>query len=127
MIAGHLPEILIIAVVAVIFLGPKRLPEAGRGLGKALKGFKDETKGLREDLSSIKEETDGLKEQVTSIQTDVHKTVTSAVDPRVSEKSNQPSIDAHPLETTAHPAEPVAVGTAIDSHNRVPEPEKGEV
>jgi TatA/E family protein of Tat protein translocase len=113
MIAGHLPEILIIAVIAVIFLGPKRLPEAGRGLGKALKGFKDETKGLREDLSSIKEETDGLKEQVTNIQTDVHKTVAQSVDSRP--------------EATARPAKPVAVGTALDNQNRPHEPEKGEV
>jgi sec-independent protein translocase protein TatA len=127
MITGHLPEILIIAVVAVIFLGPKRLPEAGRGLGKALKGFKDETKGLRDDLSSIKEEADGLKEQVTSIHTDVHKTVTEAVSPLSKDESEEPSVDTHPVESTARPAEPVHVGTAIDNQNRAHEPEKGEV
>jgi sec-independent protein translocase protein TatA len=36
-----MPEMLIILVVALLVLGPKRLPEAGRGLGKGLREFKD--------------------------------------------------------------------------------------
>src|SRR4051794_37639158 len=35
------PELLIVLVLAVIVLGPKRLPEAGRSLGGGLRGFKD--------------------------------------------------------------------------------------
>ncbi len=31
----------IILVIAFVVLGPKRLPEAGRGLGEALRGFKE--------------------------------------------------------------------------------------
>lgn len=34
-------HILLILAVALIVLGPKRLPEAGRGLGSAIRGFKD--------------------------------------------------------------------------------------
>jgi sec-independent protein translocase protein TatA len=34
-------HLLLILVVALIVLGPKRLPEAGRGLGTAIRGFKD--------------------------------------------------------------------------------------
>ena len=34
-------ELAIVAVIALIVLGPKRLPEAGRGLGEAIRGFKD--------------------------------------------------------------------------------------
>jgi sec-independent protein translocase protein TatA len=34
-------HLLLILVVALIVLGPKRLPEAGRGLGSAIRGFKD--------------------------------------------------------------------------------------
>ena len=34
-------HVLLILVVALIVLGPKRLPEAGRGLGSAIRGFKD--------------------------------------------------------------------------------------
>jgi sec-independent protein translocase protein TatA len=34
-------HLLLILAVALIVLGPKRLPEAGRGLGSALRGFKE--------------------------------------------------------------------------------------
>jgi sec-independent protein translocase protein TatA len=34
-------HLLLILVVALMVLGPKRLPEAGRGLGSAIRGFKD--------------------------------------------------------------------------------------
>jgi sec-independent protein translocase protein TatA len=34
-------HLLVILVVALIVLGPKRLPEAGRGLGSAIRGFKE--------------------------------------------------------------------------------------
>src|SRR5205809_2682981 len=34
-------HLLLILVVALIVPGPKRLPEAGRGLGSAIRGFKD--------------------------------------------------------------------------------------
>jgi sec-independent protein translocase protein TatA len=34
-------HLLIIAVIALIVLGPKRLPEAGRGLGEAIRGFRE--------------------------------------------------------------------------------------
>ena len=36
-----LTHLLLIQVVALIVLGPKRLPEAGRGLGSAIRGIKD--------------------------------------------------------------------------------------
>ena len=34
-------HLLLVAIVAMIFLGPKRLPELGKGLGEGIRGFKD--------------------------------------------------------------------------------------
>jgi sec-independent protein translocase protein TatA len=34
-------HLLLILAVALVVLGPKRLPEAGRGLGSAIRGFKE--------------------------------------------------------------------------------------
>ncbi len=40
-----LSEILVIAVIALVVVGPKRLPEVARGLGEAVKAFQDAMKG----------------------------------------------------------------------------------
>ena len=36
-----IPELIIIAVIALLVFGPKKLPELGSGLGKAIKDFKN--------------------------------------------------------------------------------------
>ncbi|MBW4521675.1 MAG: twin-arginine translocase TatA/TatE family subunit [Scytolyngbya sp. HA4215-MV1] len=43
------PEVIIILVVAVLFFGPKKIPELGSTLGKTLRGFKEEIKKSDED------------------------------------------------------------------------------
>jgi sec-independent protein translocase protein TatA len=37
-----LPEVVIIAIVAIVIFGPKKIPELGNALGKTLRGFKEE-------------------------------------------------------------------------------------
>ena len=44
-----LPEILIVLVIALIVLGPKRLPDAGRSLGRGLREFKSAISGGEHD------------------------------------------------------------------------------
>ena len=39
-------HLLVIAVVAFLLFGAKRLPELGKGLGEGLKGFKEGLKGI---------------------------------------------------------------------------------
>ena len=39
-----LPEILLIAVIALLIFGPGRLSELGKGLGEGIRNFKDATK-----------------------------------------------------------------------------------
>jgi sec-independent protein translocase protein TatA len=36
---------LVVAAVALVFFGPKKLPELGKGLAEAIRGFKD---GMKE-------------------------------------------------------------------------------
>ena len=40
-----LGELIVIAVVGLLVIGPKRLPEVARGLGEALRSFQDTMKG----------------------------------------------------------------------------------
>ena len=40
-----LSELVVIFVVALLVIGPRRLPEVARGLGQALRAFQDALKG----------------------------------------------------------------------------------
>ena len=42
-------ELIIVLVIALIVLCPKRLPEAGKAVGKGLREFKDSLSGARID------------------------------------------------------------------------------
>jgi sec-independent protein translocase protein TatA len=41
-------ELIIVLAIALIVLGPKKLPEAGRSIGKGLREFKDGLSGERD-------------------------------------------------------------------------------
>ncbi len=41
-----LPEVILVLVIALVFLGPKRLPEAGQALGKGMREFRQGLDGL---------------------------------------------------------------------------------
>ncbi len=47
-----LSEVVVIVVVALLAIGPKRLPEVARGLGEALRSFQNALKGSSKDDSS---------------------------------------------------------------------------
>jgi sec-independent protein translocase protein TatA len=42
-------ELIIVLVIALLVLGPKRLPEAGRAVGKGMREFKDSLSGINAD------------------------------------------------------------------------------
>jgi sec-independent protein translocase protein TatA len=39
-----LPELLVILAIIILIFGANRLPDLGRGVGKAIRNFKDATK-----------------------------------------------------------------------------------
>ena len=48
------PELIVILVVALVVLGPKRLPELARGLGRTLGEFRRATSGVSEELDNAR-------------------------------------------------------------------------
>ena len=42
-------ELIIVLVIALLVIGPKRLPEVGKSLGKGMREFKDSLSGERRD------------------------------------------------------------------------------
>ena len=51
-------EIFIILVAALIIFGPKKLPEMGRSLGKAIREFKSAGSELQDELTKAADEID---------------------------------------------------------------------
>lgn len=56
------PEVGIVAVVALLIFGPKKIPELGSALGKTLRGFQDEMKGTGETEEPESENIDTRKD-----------------------------------------------------------------
>ena len=44
-----LPELLIILFIIILVFGANRLPDVGRGIGRAIRNFKDSTKDGDDD------------------------------------------------------------------------------
>ena len=86
------PEMLVILVIALIFFGPKKLPDLGKSLGKSIAEFKRASSELRNTL----EEEVRQEERKTALAT------TTPAEPAV-------------LEATAT-TEPVASETVPRSH-----------
>jgi sec-independent protein translocase protein TatA len=48
-------ELIIVLVIALLVIGPKRLPEVGKSLGKGMREFKDSLSGdRREDEEDVR-------------------------------------------------------------------------
>ena len=95
------PELLLIFVVILIVFGPRRIPEIGRTLGKALGEFRKATDDLKstierevrlEELQKIKPPT--LEEIITPMES------VSRSGPQTSERADEPtSRQAEPAES----------------------------
>jgi sec-independent protein translocase protein TatA len=66
-----LPELMVILVIALLIFGPKKLPEIGKSLGKAVKGFQDAS---REFENEFKKEADRLEEEPVKFQAQLEET-----------------------------------------------------
>lgn len=56
-----LPEMALILVIALLVFGPKKLPEIGRSLGKAIRGFQDASKEFE---TEFKREAEQIEQAV---------------------------------------------------------------
>ena len=68
-------EILIILVIAFVLFGPKQLPEIGRQVGKAVKGFKETAEDLRQ---SVEPEINMIQQEVKMVEQDLEASMKEA-------------------------------------------------
>lgn len=78
-------EILIILVIAFLLFGPKQLPEVGRQVGKAIKGFKETAEDLRKavepELNMIQQEVKMVEQDFQASMKEAEEEITAAGKP----------------------------------------------
>ena len=87
-----MPEMILILAVALIVLGPKKLPDLAKSLGRALREFKKATTELKESITVDNELTD-VKKAFDEMNDDIREAVDVNIDfdnkaQKVSESSN---------------------------------------
>ena len=53
-----LPEMLVILAIALLIFGPSKLPDLARGLGQAVRGFKDAVREGEDDRATTRSAAD---------------------------------------------------------------------
>ena len=71
---GHL---VILAIVAIVLFGGKKLPELGKGLGEGLRGFKEGVKGITDEPTVVTKHTDTTHIVTPKAAEETHKTTTT--------------------------------------------------
>ena len=70
-------EVLVILVIAFLLFGPQQLPEIGRQVGKAVKGFKEATDDIRK---SVEPELNLMQAEMKSLEQDLQSSMKEAED-----------------------------------------------
>ena len=91
-------ELILIFLIALIFIGPKKLPELAKGLGKGIREFQNAAKGF----------SDQLQETQNEIQKEIHKVEPTT--PKVADAPQQledlktaaPEAEASPAKNDTH-------------------------
>ena len=74
-----MPEMILILAVALIVLGPKKLPDLAKSLGRALREFKKATSELKESIDVDNELTD-VKKTFDEMNNDIREAVDVNID-----------------------------------------------
>ena len=77
-----LPEMAVIAAVALLVFGPKRLPEFGRTLGKTLKGFQSASKEFEREINKAMADPETEGDQAKALEAPAETVVTPVVSPK---------------------------------------------
>lgn len=80
-----LPEMMLILVVALLVFGPKKLPEIGRSLGKALRGFQEASKEFESEFKREAEQIE--KATQVSMEAKLEPPTPSALSPAATESA----------------------------------------
>jgi sec-independent protein translocase protein TatB len=103
-----MPEIILILAIALIVLGPKKLPEIAKALGRGIAEFKKATHDFKESLDvedDLKEARDTMREIKGDIQQTIQKSVTKGAAFVDNDNESDEDDDAMPAKDLELPSE----------------------
>lgn len=118
-------ELLFVGVIALIVLGPERLPVAARTLGRWVGQARAYARSLSSELDRevhIKE----VREQVRSAESEIRSGFRSASEEVRAIADSEPKSDTEPAPAEPAPVEDDAVIDHVPAPETEPEPAKGE-
>ncbi len=86
-----MPEMLLILAIALIVIGPKKLPDLAKSLGRAMREFKKATNEFKETMQ-IDSEVEDVKKAFSGISDDVKEAVDLKLEPE-KKTEDQPQAD----------------------------------
>lgn len=84
-------ELLVIFLIALIFIGPKKLPELAKGLGKGIREFQNAAKGFNDQLQGEDETHSAPKNLADASQQTETKTSPAEIAPTEDKKDSSHS------------------------------------
>ncbi len=93
-----MPEFILIMVIALIVIGPKKLPELARAIGKGLSEFRKATEEIKESLNmdEIHDVRDDLVDSISGLEKPLEPSITpyaapsfDDVEPKIEDSSDQ--------------------------------------
>ena len=93
-----MPEILLILAIALIVLGPKKLPEIAKSLGKGIAEFKKATQDFKQSINTNEDFKDA-KDTLKDMKTDIQGAVNNATRPDATVGTRSPQEETSEKET----------------------------
>ena len=119
-----MPEIILILAIALIVLGPKKLPEIAKALGRGIAEFKKATQDFKENLDvddDLKEARDTIKDIKGDIRQTIQKSMTEDITPENKDAASEEDLE-RPLEQDVKgaPQEPVKDDSGQETKQKEP-------
>ena len=119
-----MPEIILILAIALIVLGPKKLPEIAKALGRGIAEFKKATQDFKENLdvdNDLKEARDTIKDIKGDIRQTIQKSMTEDITPENKDAASEEDLE-RPLEqdVKGSPQEPVKDDSGQETKQKEP-------
>jgi sec-independent protein translocase protein TatA len=109
-----LPEMAVIAAIALLVFGPKRLPEMGKTLGKTLKGFQSASQEFEKEFRQAIDPEATATASASANVADAAEAPISVLPPSPDTAVTATALTATPVTTTAVAAPPLAASAEAD-------------